>query len=106
MTSCRIASCSWGLLAVWLCLGSLAFAEQINLWDETTTQDEAALAELGTMRKSDASPLEEQMIHSVTGTVSASTFFLATSGICRTDSASLHRATALRSHQQVSVYRI
>ena len=106
MTPRCSAWCYWGLLTVWLCLGNVAFAEQINLWDETSTQDEAALAELGTTLKSDASSLEDQRAHSVMAIVPASTVFYATPGICRTSSQTPHCATALRSHQQVSVYRI
>lgn len=106
MTPRRSAWCSWGLLAVWLFLGSFALSEKINLWDETSAQDEAALAQLAFALKSDISPLEEQPISAVTAIVSASTLVRSSFGIRQTDPNSLNCATALRPHQQISVYRI
>ncbi len=42
-----------GLLFVWLCLGFVALTELSNLWPETSTQDEEALAQLALGLRSD-----------------------------------------------------
>ena len=96
----------WGLLAVCFCLGSVAFAEELNLWDETSTQDEAALSELCMTLKSDASLLEEHVIRVMSATVSPSAFYLSTSHTSLTNDISWPLSSALRSHQAICIYRI
>lgn len=97
---------SWGLLAVWLSLSSVAFLDHIHFWEDNSSQDEAALAEFAEGLKSDVSPSEELAIHSVTAAVPAEDLVSSPSGLCQPVLASLCRPTTLRPHQQVSVYRI
>lgn len=106
MTSCNSAWWCWGLLTIWLCLGGVAFAEQINLLDETSTQDEVALASLAEGMKSSASPAQDPTVHSVTTTVPASDILCFAPAIGWTGPASAYPASTLRLHQQTSVYRI
>lgn len=95
----------WGLVAVWCCLGSVAFTEAVNLWDETSAQDEVALSELASTLKSDAFTLEERVIHWATATITMATYYTPLLGVCPTGDAR-DLSTALRSHQAICIYRI
>lgn len=96
----------WGLLAVWLFLGGVAFAEELQLWDETSTQDEAALAELADALIPDRAPSEDLIIHEATGSLPPPIFDNSSSGMVPRDSALMHGSPSLRTHQRVLVYRI
>ena len=97
---------TWSLLAVWLSLGCVGLAEQLHLWDETTTQDEAALDELAFAIKPDTSPVDEGGVRWAIPVITLPSPPLSTWN--RSESLSdIHPPKpALRPHQQYSVYRI
>jgi len=97
---------TWSLLAVWLSLGCVGLAEQLHLWDETTTQDEAALDELAFAIKPDTSPLDEGGVRWAISVITLPTLPLTTWIRSEILSEVHHPTPALRPHQRCSVYRI
>lgn len=98
----------WNLLSLWLFFSSLAFAEELNVIVETSSQDEGALVQLVHTLKPDVPPLDGQMISAVTATLTALTSprpilpaFLSLTGWIP-----VHDLPPLRLHQRLSVYRL
>lgn len=97
---------SSGLLAAWLFLGCLAFADQINLTQETSAQDEHALAQLASGLKPDMLSVEGWFSSALIAQASTSLPLVFAEAVHRTDCTSVHDLPALRLHQRVSIYRI
>ena len=94
------------LVAIWLFLGCVAFTDQLQLTQETGTQDEQALLQLASSLKPDL-PHLDALSDSVIITVSGS---LSTGSPEGSPNQATHRVfqaiPILRLHQLVSVYRI
>ena len=97
----------WGLLSLWLFFGGLAFAEQMNLLDETSGQDEEVLFELASVLKSNDTSVDGTLTaNSVTITVTCVPLLVQETNGFRSATNGLYDHSALRPHQRVSVYRI
>ena len=97
---------TYGLLFVWMCLGSVALAEQVNLFAETSTQDEDALVGL-TMALHDEGPsLDGRLISAVRNILPLQLPSLPSDSVFFSASGPMGRSPTLRSHQCVSIYRI
>jgi hypothetical protein len=96
------------LLSLWLFFGSLAFAEELNVIVETSSQDEAALMQLVHTLKPDVPTFEGRMISTVTATLTALTSPLPIlpASLSLSDWIPAPNHSALRLHQHLSVYRI
>ncbi len=94
----------WCLLAVWLCLGCVAFVEQANSLSDTSDQDEQALSQLSLTLKPEIPPLPKQLTSSVPPIVIIPSV-IRLSDVSQFASIPSQPLT-LRSHQRVSVYRI
>jgi len=97
----------WGLLSLWLFFGGLAFAEQLNMLNETSGEDEEVLFELASVLKSDDTSGDGKLTrNSVTITFTCVPLLVQETGGSRSPTNGLHDHSALRPHQRVSVYRI
>ena len=99
---------TYGLLSVWLFLGSVAFAEQVDLLAETSTQDEEALSCFASALLNDDRFLPDGLIGSFTAVPFSLVIAdsLALSGLDPLLSSPVLSPPGLRPHQRVSVYRI
>jgi hypothetical protein len=91
----------YGILSIWLFLGSVAFAEQLNFLEETSSQDEEALLRLAFALNETVPPLESliQPVRAVFADV-----LLGDSRV--SVSVPVLSFPTLRPHQRISVYRI
>ena len=101
-----VLATSTSLLAAWLFLGCLAFADQINLTPETSAQDEHALVQLASGLKPDVLSVEGWFSSALIAQTSASLSLVFAEVVHRTDCTTVHDLPALRLHQRVSTYRI
>lgn len=97
-----------GMLSIWLFLGSVAFAEQVNLFAETSSQDEEALLCFASALINDDRVLQDRFIGSVTAipfSLVVANFPLL-SALAPLLNSPVPSSPALRPHQRVSIYRI
>jgi len=96
------------LVGIWLFLGCLALADQMQLTQETSAQDEQALLQLASCLKPDVPPLEGALSSSgiTNASASLSLFSTAAGDGSRETRRIVPAVPALRLHQLVSVYRI
>jgi hypothetical protein len=97
---------TYGILSFWLFLGSVAFAEQVNLFAETSSQDEEALFCLASALLNDVLSQEDRFVGSVRATIAGPLSLLLGNPLFLSASVPILKSPALRSHQRVSVYRI
>jgi len=97
---------TWGLLVIWLLFGGLAFAEQINLLAETSSQDEDALSALASSIKPDAPALHLPLSHQDFSAVLDLTTHSRVAAPSPPGLVTSNSSSTLRRHQRISVYRI
>lgn len=96
-----------GLIAVWLFLGCLALTDQMQLTQETSSQDEEALLQLASCLKPDVPQLECALSNSGISDASVSSSLFTTEEDASQETRSIVQVVpTLRLHQLVSVYRI
>ena len=97
---------STGLLAAWLFFGGLAFADQMNLTQETSAQDEHALLQLASGLKTDVPHLEGWLSNAGIANASVSLSPVSTEAASQVPYKTVQALPALRLHQRMSIYRI
>ena len=96
-----------GLLAVWLFLGCVVLTDQLQLTQETSSQDEEALLQLASCLKPDVPQLEGALSNSGITDASVSSSFITTEEDANQETRSIIQVVpTLRLHQPVAVYRI
>ena len=97
---------TYGLLSVWLFLGSVAFAEQVNLFEETSTQDEDALVCLAMALHDEGPTLNVRLLSAVRNILPVQLPSLLSDSVFLSASGPMGHSPTLRPHQCVSIYRI
>lgn len=97
---------SCGMVVIWLFLGSVAFAEQVNLLAETSSQDEEALLSLASALLHDDRSLQDRFIGSVRAIVAVPLSLMVADPLLISAADPVLSSPTLRSHQRVSIYRI
>ncbi len=94
----------WGLFAIWLFFGGVAFIEQVNSLSDTSDQDEQALSQLSLTLKPEIPPLPKQLTGSVPPIVIIPSIIQIGDSLPSLPMPS--QLLTLRPHQRISVYRI
>ena len=94
----------WGLLAIWLFFGGVAFVEQVNTLSDTSDQDEQALSQLSLTLKPEIPPLPKQLTSSVPPIVMIPSIIQM--GESSPSPLIPSQLLTLRPHQRISVYCI
>ena len=97
---------SCGMVVIWLFLGSVAFAEQVNLLAETSSQDEEALLSLASALLHDDRSLQDRFIGSVRAIVAVPFSLVVADPLVISALDPVLSSPTLRLHQRVSIYRI